>query len=95
MNSNKPVDEVVCDMLKHVSRLEERVEDLEDSMKRIVPNQDYDGHSIYHSLLIEKERRRAALMDSIIEKSLSGIIWAVVVAMSFAVWNYIKMEIKK
>jgi len=95
MNTNRPVEEVVCDMLKHIARLEDRVEDLENDMSRIVPNKDYDGHSMYHQLLIDKERRKAQLQDSIIEKSLSGIIWAVVVVLSYAAWNYLKMEIKK
>ena len=95
MNSNKPVEEVLCDSLKHIAKLEERIEDLEDFMKRIVPNQDYEGHSMYHQLLIDKERRRAALVDSIMEKTLSGLIWATVLTIGLAVWNYIKLEVRK
>ena len=95
MNSNKPVEEVLCDSLKHIAKLEERIEDLEEGMKRIVPNQDYEGHSMYHQMLIDKERRRAKLVDSIVEKTLSGLIWSAVLAVGLAVWSYIKLELKK
>lgn len=87
MNSNKSVEDVLCDALKHAAKLEERVEDLEDAMRRIVPNQDYDGHGMYHQCLIDKERRRAKLVDSIIEKTLGGLVWAVIVGMAMALWQ--------
>lgn len=46
-------------------------------------------------LLVERERRRAALWSAVIEKTLAGLVWAGMVAMVLGLWQYVKNELKK
>lgn len=46
-------------------------------------------------LLVERERRRAALWSAVIEKTLAGLVWAGIVAMVLGLWQYVKAELKK
>jgi hypothetical protein len=54
---------------------------------------EYVGYTVFMSGMPD-ERKRAKLQDAVIEKTLSGLAWSVVVALGLAVWTYLKASIK-
>lgn len=53
--------------------------------------------NLYEPFLVEATqtlRERAALRRALIEKSLTGLIWAGLVFLAAAVWNYVKDHLR-
>jgi hypothetical protein len=67
--------------------LNERLEAIQKSLKEMAPHGDIDGHRKYHEALIEAQKRRVKIYDAIIEKTLTALLWAAIVAVCVAVWH--------
>lgn len=75
--------------------MDERVENLErwrvDMEKRFAdafPGGDHVGHCRYHALMIEEIEERRKLRRAVQEKTLSALLWSIIVGVAIAVWHY-------
>lgn len=62
--------------------------------KNAFPEGDATGHRAYHDTVMKELERRAKFRDAVIEKSLAGLVWMMLVAFGTAVWQYIKDHLK-
>lgn len=69
-----------------VSTLEYRVA----SIEKAFPGGDIDGHRRYHELMIERTSEVRRLRVAIQEKTISGLLWALIIGIGLAVWSYVK-----
>lgn len=44
--------------------------------------------------LIAREDKRAAFRDAVIEKTTASLVWAIVVGLGLAIWQYVKDHLK-
>ena len=81
------------DLLRGIgAALEKHVEEEHEMLKKFLgafPEEDTRAHRDAHQAWIERERKRAALRDAIIEKSLASLVWMGLVALGIAVWHYL------
>lgn len=88
-------------MAAEATTQEDRLEELErwrsDMEKRFAdafPGGDHVGHCRYHDLMIEDIDSRKRLRQAVMEKTVSGLVWAFVVAVAIAGWQWIKAQLK-
>jgi len=74
--------------------LSDRVGELERKFLEAFPNGDWAGHRRYHEIQIELLLERRTLRAAVTEKTISGLIWAALVALGLATWQYIKTQLK-
>ena len=53
-----------------------------------------DTYEDFLKLAMKDAQERSALRRSIIEKSLAGLVWATIVMIGYAAWDYIKAHLK-
>ena len=53
-----------------------------------------DTYEDFLKLAMKDAQERSALRRSIIEKSLAGLVWATIVMIGYAIWDYIKAHLK-
>ena len=80
--------------LKRVEKLEDRLEahsavskTNHEAVMAAFPNGDVEGHARYHKLMIEGIEEKRKLRVAIQEKTISGLIWAGLVAAGTAVYH--------
>lgn len=56
---------------------------------------DYDGHHDYHFQLIETSKSWREIWMDVKKKVFSGVAWLIVVFAGYAIWEAIKVEVKK
>lgn len=72
------------------AEVDRRLLELESAMKQAFPGGDAAGHRRYHEELIEQNRIRKDLVKAIREKTVAGLVWAVIVWIGAAAWNEFK-----
>jgi len=75
---------------KHAVETNYRLSSIETKIEVVAaafPAGDYEGHKRYHQSLITMLEERRALYRSLKEKTLLGILWAVLVWVGFAIWH--------
>lgn len=85
-------------MIKVLRHIDERLTSIEGSLSTIYkafPNgddgrPDIEGHCRYHKTMIEMLEERRRLRKAIQEKTISGLVWAVLVGIGIAVWHEIQ-----
>lgn len=90
--SERTADAILTD--ERLDSLERRMDDVEKWQKDAVPNGDHVGHCRYHQLMIEGIESRKRLHTAVLEKSISGLVWAGMVALGVAIWQYIKSQVR-
>lgn len=65
-----------------------RLDEIERQFKEAFPSGDYAGHKRYHEIQIEILLARRRLIAAVTEKSVSGLVWGLMVAIGLAVWGY-------
>lgn len=75
--------------------LNRRVDELERQFKEAFPHGDYAGHCRYHEIQIEILLARRKLIAAVTEKTIGGIVFAIVVAVALALWQWVKDEVKR
>jgi hypothetical protein len=73
--------------------LDERVEALEDNVEKLnsaFPGGDFSGHARYHEMIIEELKSKKDLRKAIIEKVVTGSVWALAFGLFTAVVSYLK-----
>lgn len=85
-------DQVITD--ERLAALEHWRKDLELRFAEAFPGGDYLGHCRYHALMIERNEELRRLRAAILEKTIAGLVWAVIVGAGIAAWHYIVSLIK-
>lgn len=74
---------------------EYRLTEMERKFIEAFPHGDHSGHSRYHEIQIEMLLARRKLIAAVQEKTISGIVWAIVVGAALALWQWFKTEVHK
>lgn len=61
-----------------------------DRLRSAFPGGDVEGHRRYHELQIAKIQSWDRLTETLREKTAGGIIWGLMIFLSFAAWNELK-----
>lgn len=84
-----PTPERRTNQLEDFSRLEDKVDNIQDEVKDLARNLTTD-HNLHHEYLrkvLEREARREALHRAIIEKTLLALIWSALLGIGTLLWN--------
>lgn len=60
---------------------------LSETVTKAFPAGDIDGHRRYHEVMIEEIESRKRLTQAILEKTISGLLWSLVVGIGIAIWH--------
>jgi hypothetical protein len=60
-----------------------------DLLQTAFPSNDVDGHRRYHQLIIDNTEAKRNLTKAIKEKTISGLLWSVVVWLATEVWTHL------
>lgn len=81
---------------------EERLDELErwrmDLEKRFAdafPGGDHVGHCRYHELMIEDITAKKRLRQAVLEKTVAGLVWALIVGFAIASWEWFVHMVRK
>ncbi len=80
----KATHQQLVDDVAHISR---SVDEIIKKFDQAFPSADIDGHRRYHEAMIEDIEARKRLTQAIKEKTISGLIWAAIVAAATAGWR--------
>jgi len=80
-------------LLQSVQRLQESIDSLSELIKSGFPGGDPGSHRKVHEGYIAEAETRKKLKLSVIEKTLTGVVWASIVVIAYALWEYIKLKI--
>lgn len=69
---------------------DERIGELADAF----PAGDTEGHRRYHQTMIEMLEERRRLRVAIQEKTVSGMVWVLILFLGLAIWEYIVSKVK-
>lgn len=81
---------VITDMRDTLDKMEKRHSNNEydiEQLKKAFPECDFEGHRRYHETVIESLAERRRLRVAIQEKTISGLIWAGVLALGTMIWK--------
>jgi hypothetical protein len=76
-----------------LAALEKGHAEMTDKLKAAFPGGDHEGHRRYHDELIEQNRIRKDLVKAIREKTVAGLVWAIIVWLGAAIWNEFKRRL--
>jgi hypothetical protein len=68
--------------------------DIEKRFADAFPGADHVGHCRYHQLMIEDLAERKKLRQAVMEKTVAGLIWAIVMGLAIATWQYIVKSVR-
>lgn len=60
--------------------------DMERRFAEAFPGGDHVGHCRYHTLMIEDIDAKKRLRQAIVEKTISGLVWAAIVGIAVVLW---------
>ena len=86
LESLSNVQQETVDTLKGITAVNQKI-------MSAFPSGDVDGHKRYHETMIEDMQSRKDLTKAIKEKTISGLIWAGMVAAGAAGWHELKMKL--
>lgn len=75
---------------KHSLETNRRLESIEQTQAYILkafPGGDIEGHSRYHETVIEILREKRRLRVAIQEKTISGLVWSIIVGFAILLWQ--------
>lgn len=85
------------DMIIRLNEIEKDQEKTNASVKKICkafPEGDVEGHRRYHETMVEMIEEKRRLRQAILEKTLAGLVWSIIVAGFMLGINYFKLWIK-
>lgn len=68
--------------------------DMERRFAEAFPGGDHVGHCRYHLLMIEDIEARKRLRQAVMQKTISGLVWSVIIGIGIACWHYILKLVK-
>lgn len=87
----KQIDQHQQEITKCLASMESKI----DGITKAFPDGDFDGHRQYHAAMMETLAERKRLRLAIQEKTISGLVWAGLVALGFAVFHEIQTVLLK
>lgn len=66
-----------------------------DELKTAFPKGDLDGHRRAHETVMSDAADREKLWKAVLEKTISGSVWAAIVLLAMALWELVKDRVKK
>lgn len=81
--------------MQDIDAVNRRIDDLDRRFSEAFPAGDHIGHYRYHALMIEQIEERRRLRRAVLEKSIAGLAWAVMLFIGLAVWNYVLSLIRR
>lgn len=85
-------DQVITD--ERLDSLERFREEYERKFTEAFPNGDHVGHCRYHLLMIERTEEIRRLRRAIMEKTITGLVFAAIVGVGAAVWFYVVAKVR-
>lgn len=86
------LDEYDRKLDRHREEVDERFDTMEDRLAKL--GIDQDKLMEWHALVMKREARKEQLYNAIIEKTFTGLVWAAIVFIGKAVWDYLHMHIR-
>lgn len=77
------------------SHFDERLDQLEKTIKSAVPDGDLDAHRRAHEQVIAAANDRATFWKTVREKTVSGVVLSAVMGIILAAWEYFKMKVRE
>lgn len=81
--------------IEDLDAVNRRVDDLERRFAEAFPGGDHVGHCRYHRLMIDDIAERKKLRQAVTEKTVAGLIWAILVGLAIACWQYIAKKVRE
>lgn len=79
--------------IEEARRMDGRFDELKKLLTSAFPGGDPEEHRRYHDEVISFIRERRELWKAIREKSITGLVWAAMVGLGAALWQFIKVKI--
>lgn len=80
---------------ERIERLEKLADEMgrkiDDTRERLIsafPGGDMEGHRHYHEMMMEAGRDRKRLITAVKEKTVAGLVWALMLGVGIACWKY-------
>lgn len=70
-----------------------RVEGEVRLMQKAFPDQDYEGHRRGHEYMIRNVEAKERLATAIKEKTISALLWSVIVGLAMLMWQGLKLKL--
>lgn len=77
------------DLPQRVDELERQVKDTRQRLLDAFPGGDTEGHRHYHEMMMEADRDRKKLIAAVKEKTVAGLVWALMIGLGLACWKYL------
>lgn len=78
---------------EEAQRFDAKFDELKALLRSAFPGGDPEEHRRYHDEAIEFMRERRELWKSIRERSITGLVWAALIALGSAVWHYLQLKL--
>jgi hypothetical protein len=75
---------------ERLDNIERWQKDIEKRFLDAFPGGDHVGHCRYHQLMIEGIEAKTRLRQAVVEKTVGGLIWAGLIVLGLAMWQYVK-----
>lgn len=85
----------LSNLVQLTTELKSSIDEMKENLANAIPAEDYMGHKLYHENIIALQKRKLKLMDAIIEKTLTALVYGGILYIAAAVWTYFKFEVKK
>lgn len=82
--------------LRRLDAVEKQQESISKILEKIMsafPDGDVEGHRRYHRLMIERTEEVRRLRAAIQEKTISGLLWSLMVFIGVTIWHYLKAKL--
>lgn len=76
-------------MIGLIQELIGEVKTIREDLERGFPGGDIEGHRRYHEAIIQDAEAKKRLAEAIKEKTISGLVWAIMAAGASFAWHYI------
>ncbi len=77
------------DLVDALESMADDIAEIKRTLSRAFVGGDADGHRRYHELVQERNAELRRLRIAIQEKTISALIWSIIVGISIAVWHEI------
>lgn len=79
--------------LDDLDGLNKRMDTIERQFREAFPGGDWSGHRRYHDIQIEMLMSRRRLLQAVMEKSISGLVWALMIVIGLALWKWFRSQV--
>ncbi|HEX5130243.1 MAG TPA: hypothetical protein VFV90_10880 [Usitatibacter sp.] len=69
--------------------------EMERRFAEAFPGGDHVGHCRYHELMIEDIAARKRLRQAVVEKTIGGLVWAMIVGFAIMSWDWLVAAVKR